>query len=194
MKFPALLLLFMAFHMNTFAQKENTSPPAVTTHPVTIQHVSVASRRDFSTTVHEFEQQLGTFDPKAVQALGEPAPPVEAIRSKLEAMAGPSGFMRFGNIQTLGHLLPLVGRPAGKANQYLVGNPLFAVQMTQYNPAAGLYAPLRVLIYEDASGITRLEYDLPSSLFGQWDDPRITQVALMLDQKLEKLAKSAAGF
>jgi hypothetical protein len=29
--------------------------------------------------------------------------------------------------------------------QYIVGNPLIAIQMAQHNLAAGLYAPLRVL-------------------------------------------------
>ena len=41
-----------------------------------------------------------------------------------------------------------------KAVQYVVGNPLFALQMTQHDIRAGLYAPLRVLIYEDGQGKT----------------------------------------
>jgi uncharacterized protein (DUF302 family) len=75
--------------------------------------------------------------------------------------------------------------------QYLVGNPLFAVEMTRYDLAAGLYAPLRVLIYE-AEGATRLEYDRPSSLFGQFGDERIDRMAATLDQKLADLAAAAA--
>jgi uncharacterized protein (DUF302 family) len=33
---------------------------------------------------------------------------------------------------------------------------------------AGLYVPLRVLIYENEPGKTCVEYDKPSSLFGQF--------------------------
>ena len=81
-------------------------------------------------------------------------------------MAGPSGFMLFGT-QNHGQLLRLAGQKR-KAVQYVVGNPLIALQMTQHDIRASLYAPLRVLIYEDESGKTWLEYDRPSSLFGQF--------------------------
>jgi uncharacterized protein (DUF302 family) len=75
--------------------------------------------------------------------------------------------------------------------QYVVGNPLFALQMTQHDLRAGLYAPLRVLIYVDERGRTCLEYDKPSSLFGQFNDHRIASVAGMLDRKLEALVAAA---
>jgi hypothetical protein len=44
------------------------------------------------------------------------------------------------------------------------------------------------LLYEDERGRTCLEYDKPSSLFGQFNDDRIASVASMLDRKLEALA------
>jgi hypothetical protein len=193
MKIAALILALLAFQTKVSAGDGANPSPETMSHPVTIQHISTASRRDFATTIQEFEKQLGTFDPEALKALEAPNPDVEEIRSKIEAMAGSSGFMRFGNVQTMGHLLPFVGRPTGHANQYLVGNPLIAVQMTQYHPGAGLYAPLRILIYEDASAVTHFEYDLPSSLFGQFGDERITKVGLMLDQKMADLVRVAAG-
>ena len=63
--------------------------------------------------------------------------------------------------------------------------------MTQHDIQAGLYAPLRVLIYENEEGKTRVEYDRPSSLFGQFNDDRIAPVASMLDRKLEALVAAA---
>ena len=65
--------------------------------------------------------------------------------------------------------------------------------MTRHNVAAGLYAPLRVLLYEDEQGRTCLEYDKPSSLFGQFNDERIASVASLLDRNLEELVTAAAG-
>jgi Domain of unknown function DUF302 len=47
-----------------------------------------------------------------------------------------------------GALLRLAGQKR-KAIQYVVGNPVFALQMTQHDIRASLYAPLRVLIYEN---------------------------------------------
>jgi uncharacterized protein (DUF302 family) len=104
-------------------------------------------------------------------------------------MAGPSGFVLFSTSDH-GALLRVVGQ-RGKAVQYVVGNPLFAVEMTRHALGAGLYAPLRVLIYEAEDGKTCLEYDRPSSLFGQFGDEPVGRVAAALDQKLEDLAAAA---
>jgi uncharacterized protein (DUF302 family) len=75
----------------------------------------------------------------------------------------------------------------------LRSNPLIAIEMTRHKLAAGLYAPLRVLIYGDGRGGTRLEYDQPSSLFSQFADDRIASVASLLDRKLEELVTAAVG-
>jgi len=60
--------------------------------------------------------------------------------------------------------LKTIGR-ANKAVQYEIGNPLTASKMTRHQLAAGLYAPLRVILYEDETGSvrdnpqSRVEYD-----------------------------------
>jgi uncharacterized protein (DUF302 family) len=113
----------------------------------------------------------------------------EGVRAKIEAMAGPSGLMLFAT-HNHGALLRLAGQK-GKAVQYVVGNPLFALQMTQYDIRASLYAPLRVLIYENGQGKTCVEYDRPSSLFGQFSNERISPTAALLDRKLEALVAAA---
>ena len=89
-----------------------------------------------------------------------------------------------------GALLRLAGQQR-KAIQYVVGNPLFALQMTQHDIRASLYAPLRVLIYENDEGKTCVEYDRPSSLFGQFANDRIAPTAAMLDRKLEALVSAS---
>jgi hypothetical protein len=58
--------------------------------------------------------------------------------------------------------------------------------MTQHRMAAALYAPLRVLLYENETGRAVFEYDRPSSLFGQFGDERVTAVARELDASLER--------
>ena len=116
-----------------------------------------------------FERQLGRFDPDVYKALAAGGD-AEGVRAKIEAMAGPSGFMLFGT-HDHGALLRLAGQKR-KAIQYVVGNPLFALQMTQHDIRASLYAPLRVLLYEDEAGKTCVEYDRPSSLFGQFGNDR----------------------
>jgi uncharacterized protein (DUF302 family) len=154
----------------------------------TVDHVRLATDKPFEEVANAFERQLGRFDPDVYKALAA-SEDVEQARAKLEAMAGPSGFMLFGTTDH-GALLRLAGQKR-KAIQYVVGNPLVALQMTQHDLRAGLYAPLRVLLYEDDRGRTCLEYDRPSSLFGQFNDDRIAPVATMLDRKLEDLVTTA---
>ena len=131
-----------------------------------VDHVRLATDKPFEEVARAFERQLGRFDPDVYKSLAAGGD-AEGAKAKIEAMAGPSGFMLFGT-NDHGALLRLAGQKR-KAIQYVVGNPLFALQMTQHDIRASLYAPLRVLIYEDSEGKTCVEYDRPSSLFGQFD-------------------------
>src|SRR5262249_17823647 len=129
----------------------------------TVDHVRRATDKPFEEVAQAFERQLGRFDPDVYKALAASGD-AEKARARIEALAGPSGFMLFAT-HNHGALLRLAGQKR-KAVQYVVGNPLFALRMTRHDIRAGLYAPLRVLLYEDESGKTCVEYDRPSSLFG----------------------------
>ncbi len=163
---------------------ENRREDTLNETKFTVEHVRRMSPKSFEAVTTAFANQLGHFDPSVYQAL-EPGGDSKWVRTKIESMAGPSGFMLFGT-QNHGQLLRLVGLKR-KAVQYVVGNPLIALQMTQHDIRASLYAPLRVLIYEDESGKTCLEYDSPSSLFGQFGNDHIRPIATMLDRKLDAL-------
>jgi uncharacterized protein (DUF302 family) len=154
----------------------------------TVDHVHLTADKPFDAVAKALEQQLGRFDADALKPLAASGNPEEA-RAKIEAMAGPSGLMLFSTTDH-GALLRLAGQKR-KAIQYVVGNPLIALQMTKHDPRASLYAPLRVLLYENEEGKTCLEYDKPSSLFGQFGNSQITEVAAMLDRKLEDLVAKA---
>src|SRR5437870_3301568 len=125
---------------------------------ITVDHVQVVTDKRFDKVAKAFEQQLGQFNPEVYKSLaaGEDA---EKARAKIEAMVGPSGFMLF-RTSDHGALLRLAGQKK-QAIQYLVGNPLFAIQMTRHDIRASLYAPLRVLIYQIEQGKTYVEYDKP---------------------------------
>jgi len=147
----------------------------------TVEHVRMTTDKPFEEVAQGFERHLGRFDPDVYKSLSAGGDH-EAVRAKLDTMAGPSGFMLFAT-HNHGALLRLAGRRR-KAVQYVVGNPLFALQMTQHDIRASLYAPLRVLIYENEEGKTCVEYDKPSSLFGQFGNDGIGPTAAMLDNKL----------
>ena len=79
-----------------------------------------------------------------------------------------------------------------KALQYEIGNPHTASKMTRHRLPAGLYAPLRVILYEDETGGSIFEYDRPSSLFGPLGHERVTEVGRYLDAALESIMRTAA--
>jgi uncharacterized protein (DUF302 family) len=155
---------------------------------IAVDHVQVTADKPFDDVKKALETQLGQFDPEAYRALADEKD-LEKVKARIDAMAGSSGFMRF-SANDHGALLRLAGQKK-KAIQYVVGNPLIAYQMTQHDLRAGLYAPLRVLIYENERGGTCLEYDKPSSLFGWLANERIAPTATLLDRKMEALVSTA---
>jgi uncharacterized protein (DUF302 family) len=154
----------------------------------TVHHVRLAADKPFAEVKSAFEARLGKFDPDTYKSLNDGSNP-EQIRERLGTMVGTSGFVLF-TTHDHGSLLRILGRPR-KAIQYIVGNPLFAIEMTRHSIGAALYAPLRVLIYEDHDGKTCIEYDRPSSLFGQFGDERVDATAASLDNKLGDLVAAA---
>ena len=144
------------------------------------QMVKVAS--DFDDFTRNLEASLIRLDPATMQKIGtEPA----VFEVHLKQMGGEEDLILF-DMQNHGQLLTLVDAPK-KAKQYVIGNPLIAVQMTQHDIRAALYAPLRLLVYEAADQSVYVEYDLPSSLFGQFGNAEVTKVAESLDLKLVNL-------
>jgi len=174
------------FHVQSGLASQGDKPMS-STH-ITVDHVRVETDKPFDQAVKAFEQQLGRYDREAYKS-AIAREDAEHVRAKIQAMVGPSGFMLF-TTSDHGELLRLVGQNK-KAIQYVVGNPLFALEMTRHDLRSSLYAPLRVLIYENEQGKTCLEYDKPSSLFGQFGNAKVTDVAHMLDQKMEQLVDKA---
>ena len=88
----------------------------------------------------------------------------------------------------MGALLALEGR-TDRVYQYEIGNPLTAESMVRHHAGAGLYAPLRVVLYEENGGSV-IAYDRPADLFGQYGDERVIHVARELDRELESVLNS----
>jgi len=111
-------------------------------------------------------------------------------KGHLETLGGFEDLIIFG-IQEHGQLLKLAGQKIN-ARQYIIGNPLIALSMTRVDVRAALYAPLRILIYEESEHELIVEYDKPSSLFGQFNNEQVTAIGKQLDIKLIKLLDEAS--
>ncbi len=163
------------------ADPSTGTPPAISTQ-VPVAHRSLTFQADFTRFTHSLEKILGHY-PADVQRDFIEHP--KLAEERLRAAEGAQGLMIF-MVFDHGAALNMVGAPRN-AKQYLIGNPLTAIQMTQHDIRAALYAPLRVLVYEaKEGGGTVVEYDQPSSLFGQFGREDVTSVALTLDEELEK--------
>jgi uncharacterized protein (DUF302 family) len=137
--------------------------------------------------MHTFEQVHETLIrtvPALDPALGEML--ARGEREKVEAARRDLSKLWIFSIRDHGSLTAADGQKS-KAMQYEIGNPLTAERMTRYRLAAALYAPLRIVLYEDEKGQAVFEYDLPSSFFGQFGDDRVTAVGVELDAELESV-------
>jgi len=171
--------------------KQSSNMLTRTSHLVPVEHLEVWTAKPFAEVVRRLEAETGFFDAAAIQARVQAKAPPGAVFEAIAAMAGRSGFMRFAALDH-GAILRLQGRSA-EAVRFLVGDPLTASRMTSLRIGSGLYAPLSLLVAADERGGTRLEYDRPSSLLNQFDEPGVAQVARELDEKSAALVDAVAG-
>lgn len=160
---------------------------------IEVRHVTLDVNATFESFTANLEKSLGRFDDSLYKDITTDP---RSAEKRLQGAEGEEGLMLFA-IQDHGNLLHLYGTPR-KAKQYVFGNPLIAATMTRHDIRAALYAPLRMLVYEAENQSTRVEFDQPSSLFGQFHNPEVTKVGQSLDamlanliRKVERLAQQA---
>jgi uncharacterized protein (DUF302 family) len=149
-----------------------------------VEHITIKTNKTLAEVETALERSIPQLDPAIAAALANGN---EQRATELERGAQLFIFLKRDH----GALLQVTGRPRN-ALQYEIGNPHTASKMTRHRLAAGLYAPLRVILYEDETGGSVLEYDRPSSLFGQYGDERVTEVGRSLDAALEAALRNAA--
>jgi uncharacterized protein (DUF302 family) len=157
-----------------------------TSRIVPVEHITVHTQKDYDSIKTALEGRIGRLDEPTRKLLAERKLP--ELKSALERIAGNEGLV-IHYVALHGDWLALNGGPR-KGIVYHIGNVLLAVQMTKENFGAGLYAPLRLAVYATDDGGTTFEYDRPSTLFGQFHNPAIDEVAAGLDAKLGALVTS----
>jgi len=151
--------------------------------PISVHHVEVRS----PLPAEQVHGRLLAVVPRLDPRLADMARRGDTAAVEREHREGPPLWLF--EVREMGSLLALEGRTA-RVWQYEIGNPLTAESMLRYHPGAGQYAPLRVVLYEEGSGSV-IAYDLPSDLFGQFGDERVTQVGRDLDRELQGVLDQA---
>jgi uncharacterized protein (DUF302 family) len=106
-------------------------------------------------------------------------------------MAVSKGGMMVMSTVDQGNMLKMTGLEM-RGTLFLVGNPNVGKQVFEKDPAAGLYLPLRVYIYQGSDNKIYLSYDKPSVVLKSFNNASIDQTAAMLDQKLDMLTHMVA--
>jgi uncharacterized protein (DUF302 family) len=157
----------------------------MTKHTFAVEHVRIESTKSFADVRAALETVLPRLDPSLLKALGEG----DLERVAREKNQGPE--LSIFLVRDHGVLLRSAGK-ARNALQYDIGNPITASLMTRHQLAAALYAPIRVVLYENDAGHGVFEYDQPSTTFGQFSDERVTVIARGLDAALARALVGAA--
>lgn len=151
------------------------------------ERVEVTSTKTFSETIAAFEHRIPMADSSAFARLVAADANTREIEDVVDGMVGDLGFLILAKLDQ-GPLVSLMGKKK-KMTVYLIGNPVLANRMFERNPAIGVYAPLRVSVYEGPDGKTRVTYDRPSTLLEQFGDEDVKSVARMLDENMSRLTK-----
>jgi uncharacterized protein (DUF302 family) len=162
-----------------------TAQSSFASRTIAVEHVKISSQRSFAEVRRRLEDTLPKLDASIAEVLRSG----DQKRATEYEENGPK--LSIFEQRDHGSLLQTFG---GRRNalQYEIGNPLTASKMTRYQLPAALYAPLRVVLYEDEQGKGVFEYDKPSSFFGQYGDERVTEVGRYLDVALETALRKTA--
>ena len=134
--------------------------------------------RAYGDAIADFERTVPLIAPRRFHSLET----WEDNIALFDAVA-PLGLMRFASIDVQAYMHTSGTHRPGV--EYLVGNHTIAERMYRHEPAAMLYAPLRLFIYADDSGQGVLVIDQPSSLFGSLgSDTEVAAVGRELDEKI----------
>ncbi|NKL36834.1 DUF302 domain-containing protein [Rhizobium leguminosarum bv. viciae] len=152
---------------------------------ISIEHVTIRSGREFNPVKAKLESIIPRIGDGIFTLLRYRQ--TQRALQELEALPALSIF----GFRDHGALLQVAGLRR-QSIQYDIGNPLTASKMTRHRIAAGLYAPVRVLLLEGADGVA-FEYDRPITTFGHLGDPHVDEVAQKLDHDLMAALKEAVS-
>ena len=160
------------------------------TRQITIEHVVITSNQPYEKVLEGLASRLGSEEgwrktEQRIQALAAAQAPWEQAAETIERQLGTSDLTIFKTVEHTA-LHSLAGK-SSRAVQYVAGNPLPANHMSRLLPEVALYAPLHFVVYEDEAGKTFVAYDTFVSLLAQYHREEITQVAQLVEHKLEAL-------
>lgn len=152
-----------------------------------MRRISIHTGIPFSTFQERYERAVPQFDQQRILNLVAADATWNDVLQALRHNA-PHDFVIFGSVD-VGPLMQLAGHRQ-RAVEYLMGNHTIAERMFRYDPHTLLYAPLRVLLFEDEDGAAVFALDQPSTAFGSLGRSAIDEVGVELDRKVAALLEA----
>jgi uncharacterized protein (DUF302 family) len=109
--------------------------------------------------------------------------------SQVKSATSQNGLMVMGHLDQ-GKVLSMTGLQL-KGESFLVGNPNMGKKLFTADPTVGVFVPIRIFVYEGSNGHTYVSYEKPSVALGQLNNPQVSMMAKMLDQKVQGIAQAA---
>jgi uncharacterized protein (DUF302 family) len=152
------------------------------------RRVRYETPRSFDEVLAALRTAVGDATRGELNAAVRDSPIQETFVPRMQEIAGDSGFMLFLEMDH-GAWLKTFGIRR-KVVRWIFGNPVIAYTMLRHDVAAGLFAPIEFLLFENGSGHgATLVYDLPSSLMVIEDNPPLLEAARALDAKFAALVE-----
>lgn len=117
---------------------------------------------------------------------------VAATMDALEAAVGKAGATVFARVDHAAGAAS-VDMELADAQLLVFGNPKLGTPAMQDDPRAGLFLPLRVLVYADGDGQVWLTYEIPADMMEGLTIPGDAPYLAAMSGALEKLTAAAAG-
>lgn len=166
--------------------EESMSGQSPTIRSFNAQRVQYQTARSFDDVLSSLRRHVGHTTISEVNQQGACGATREEFERRVEAFAGDGGFMLFLEVKHSEWLRTYgINR---NVIRWVFGNPIIAYTIIRHDITAGLFAPVELLLYENALGAgCTIIYDLPSTLMALDDNPPLLQAAKALDQKLANL-------
>ena len=110
---------------------------------------------------------------------------VEDVIKTLSKMVADNGMMVMGELHQ-GKVLEMTGLKV-ESETLFVGSPTMGKKLFSTEPGAGLVVPVRVNVFRNDNGTTVVSYIPPTLLLGDFDNPKLTKIAGMLDESLKSM-------
>jgi uncharacterized protein (DUF302 family) len=159
------------------------------TRHVPVVRRSVTSSRSFDDVLSALHAAIGHPNIHTLASEAEAGSAGE-MKATIEKGLGSSGFMEFYRFDPFKFVAKETDS-ASRLQRFVIGNPLVMKEMVKHVPDAASYAPVSILIAEEA-GSVRLSYDTMASLIAPYGSAEASEVARALDTKVEALIAGIA--